>query len=115
MMEIDFRLFEEITLSETGKYKIYLDNKVERDQAPHVHLARGDNHSLASICIYDCVELAGKIPSDIRKDLEIWIDFHKSELLENWKLMTLHQRPKRIEWNIPKIKEQKKGSGVKTE
>src|SRR5450432_1245192 len=96
MLRIDFRIFEEITLSDTGTYKICLDNKIERDQAPHVHLARGNDRSLASVCIYDGVVLAGEIPNEIGKDLEIWMNFHKSELLENWELMKSNQPQKRI-------------------
>jgi len=85
-MRIDYRIFEEITLCRTRDYTISMDNQIERDQAPHIHVARRNNR-IASVSIYDEKALAGRIPREIRRDLEFWIDRNRSKLLADWDAM----------------------------
>src|SRR4051812_27598013 len=99
-MRIDYRIFEEITLAETGKYKIKLDNDNKgQDRMPHVHVElKGDRK--ASIAICDGSTLWGSVPRDIRRDLERWLASHRDELMGAWKLMERGVRPAEMEWGL---------------
>jgi hypothetical protein len=99
MADLDFRIFDELTLSKTGKYKICMDGETGPHKAAHVHL-RAKKRRLCSIDISNGELLAGSIPREINSKLEAWISKHRAELIEAWGEFQCGAKPEPIEWEF---------------
>jgi hypothetical protein len=60
----------------------FYDNK--KHARPHIHAEYGDHN--ASIAIYDGEVLIGSLPPAKMKLFQAWIEFHKKDLMADWKL-----------------------------
>lgn len=61
---------------------------------PHFHVKYGDQRALITL---DNEVVRGQLPIRIVKLVALWLDVHRDELLENWKLLQRGEEPKKIE------------------
>jgi hypothetical protein len=98
-VRIDYRVFEEIGVASYRNYHILLEGEVGRHGASHVHIRLNDNR-LASVAIEDGRILAGEIPRDIREPFTEWLNANRAMLMQDWRGMQKHERPRKYEFPV---------------
>ena len=80
-------------ISEFYGIKIYIfyDDHAE----PHFHAYYGGNESEISIKTGKLIK--GKLPPRAMKLVREWIEYHKKELIKNWKLAEEHKKLIKVE------------------
>ncbi|MBI5970025.1 MAG: DUF4160 domain-containing protein [Deltaproteobacteria bacterium] len=71
----------------------FFDNK--KHHRPHIHAQYGEREAI--IAIDDGEVLEGDLPKPKMKMVQAWIEIHKVELTEDWKLAVAGQQPFKIE------------------
>lgn len=60
---------------------------------PHIHAEYGEYEAVFDL---DGNKMEGELPRKKEKQVEVWIDIHKEDLMANWKLITNGQQVFRI-------------------
>jgi hypothetical protein len=66
-----------------------------KHHVPHFHVRYGENK--AALSIPELEIIAGTLPNKQRRLVEAWAEIHMEELLNDWKLLSGGENPKKIE------------------
>ena len=71
----------------------YYDTK--QHNLPHIHVEYGSDSAVITIPEGNVIE--GSLPANKLKLVSAWIEIHKEDLMQNWKLAVNGEKPFRLE------------------